>query len=90
MKNTKSSSTEKQRPPPSRLIDARIKELETAGAEVRVYRGDVADRASLAGVLEAIRAAQPPLRGIVHAASAIDDGLASEIDIAQLQAVLRH
>ena len=36
--------------------DARIGELEAAGAEVRVYRGDVADRASLAGVLEAIRA----------------------------------
>ncbi|MGA7865500.1 MAG: SDR family NAD(P)-dependent oxidoreductase [Stellaceae bacterium] len=68
---------------------ARIEELEAAGAEVRVYRADVADRASLAGVLEAIRAAQPPLRGIVHAASAIDDGLASEIEIERLQAVLR-
>jgi phthiocerol/phenolphthiocerol synthesis type-I polyketide synthase C len=69
--------------------DARIGELEAAGAEVRVYRGDVADRASLAEVLEAIRAVQPPLRGIVHAASAIDDGLASEVEIARLQAVLR-
>ena len=69
--------------------DARIGELEAAGAEVHVYRGDVADRASLAGVLEAIRAVQSPLRGIVHAASAIDDGLASEVEIARLQAVLR-
>ena len=69
--------------------DARIEELEAAGAEVHVYRGDVADQASLAGVLEAIRAVQPPLRGIVHAASAIDDGLASEIEIARLQGVLR-
>ena len=69
--------------------DARVRELEAVGAEVRVYRGDVADRASLAGVLDAIRAAQPPLRGIVHAASAIDDGLASEVEIARLQAVLR-
>jgi NADPH:quinone reductase-like Zn-dependent oxidoreductase/NAD(P)-dependent dehydrogenase (short-subunit alcohol dehydrogenase family)/acyl carrier protein len=69
--------------------DTRLRELEAAGAEVRVYCGDVADRASLAGVLEAIRATQPPLRGIVHAASAIDDGLASEVEIARLQAVLR-
>jgi NAD(P)-dependent dehydrogenase (short-subunit alcohol dehydrogenase family)/acyl carrier protein len=69
--------------------DARIGELKAAGAEVFVYRGDVADRASLGGVLEAIRAGQPPLRGIVHAASAIDDGLASEIDTARLQTVLR-
>ena len=69
--------------------DARIGELEGAGAEVRVYRGDVADRASLAGALQAIRAVHPPLRGVVHAASAIDDGLASEVEIERLQAVLR-
>ena len=43
--------------------------------------GDVADRGSLGGVLDAIRANQPPLRGVVHAASAIDDGLAADIDV---------
>ena len=68
--------------------DARVKELEAAGADVRVYPCDAADRASLAGVLEAIRASQPPLRGIVHAASAIDDGLATEIDLARVRPIL--
>jgi phthiocerol/phenolphthiocerol synthesis type-I polyketide synthase C len=68
--------------------EARVRELEAAGADVRIYRGDVADRASLAGVLDAIRANQPPLRGVVHAASAVDDGLASEIDVARAQTVL--
>src|SRR5205814_1761121 len=72
-----------------RGCDARIGELEATGAEVRVYRGDVADRASLAEVLEAIRAIHPPLRGIVHAASAIDDGLACGVEFARLQTVLR-
>jgi acyl transferase domain-containing protein/NADPH:quinone reductase-like Zn-dependent oxidoreductase/acyl carrier protein len=67
---------------------ARIQELEAAGAEVRVYRADVTDRASLARVLDAIRAVQPPLCGIVHAASAVDDGLASELEQSRLQAVL--
>jgi NAD(P)-dependent dehydrogenase (short-subunit alcohol dehydrogenase family)/acyl carrier protein len=69
--------------------EARISELEAAGAEVRVYTGDVSDRESLAAALEAIRAAQPPLRGVLHAASAIDDGLASEVEIARLEAVIR-
>jgi NADPH:quinone reductase-like Zn-dependent oxidoreductase/short-subunit dehydrogenase/acyl carrier protein len=78
-----------RRGPATPGCEARVGELEAAGAEVRVYRGDVADRASLAAVLAEIRAAQPPLRGIVHAASAIDDGLASEVEIARLQAVLR-
>jgi phthiocerol/phenolphthiocerol synthesis type-I polyketide synthase C len=78
-----------RRGPATPGCEARVRELEAAGAAVRVYRGDVADRGSLTAVLEAIRAAQPPLRGIVHAASAIDDGLASEIESARLQVVLR-
>jgi NAD(P)-dependent dehydrogenase (short-subunit alcohol dehydrogenase family)/acyl carrier protein len=69
--------------------EARLRELEAAGAQVRVYRGDVADRDSLVGILDAIRASQPPLCGIVHAASAIDDGLAAEIELARVGPILR-
>jgi phthiocerol/phenolphthiocerol synthesis type-I polyketide synthase C len=69
--------------------EARVRDLEAAGAEVRVYQGDVADRSSLAAILNVIRATQPPLRGIVHAASAIDDGLASDIDTARVRPIFR-
>jgi phthiocerol/phenolphthiocerol synthesis type-I polyketide synthase C len=68
---------------------ARVGALEAAGAEVRVYRGDVADRACLAAVLEQIRATQPPLRGVVHAASAIDDRLAGDIELVTIEPILR-
>jgi phthiocerol/phenolphthiocerol synthesis type-I polyketide synthase C len=68
---------------------SRVAELEAAGAQVRVYHGDVTDRGSLAAVLGAIRASQLPLRGIVHAASAISDALASEIDLAQVAAIMQ-
>ena len=68
---------------------ARVRELEDAGADVRVYRCDVANGAALAEVLDAIRASQPPLRGIVHAASAIDDGLAEEIEPDRARTVFR-
>jgi phthiocerol/phenolphthiocerol synthesis type-I polyketide synthase C len=68
--------------------EAKVRELEAAGADVRVYRSDIADRASLAGVLDAIRAGQPPLRGIVHAASTVDDSLASELAPSRARAVL--
>ncbi|HYC26288.1 MAG TPA: SDR family NAD(P)-dependent oxidoreductase, partial [Roseiarcus sp.] len=67
---------------------ARVAALEAAGAEVCVYRGDVADRTSLAAVLDQIRAVQPPLRGVVHAASAIDDRLAGDIDLAAIEPIL--
>jgi phthiocerol/phenolphthiocerol synthesis type-I polyketide synthase C len=69
--------------------EGRVRELEGAGAEIRIFRGDVARCDSLAAVLDSIRATQRPLRGIVHAAAAIDDGLAAEMDVARLQAVLR-
>jgi phthiocerol/phenolphthiocerol synthesis type-I polyketide synthase C len=77
-----------RRGPATPGCDARVRELEATGAEVRTYQGDVADRASLAAILAAIRANQPPLRGVVHAASTIEDSLAADIDLAHIQRVL--
>src|SRR6516162_7746336 len=68
--------------------EARVKELEASGAEVRVYKGDVADRKALATILDMIRANQPPLRGVVHAASAIEDGFAVDIDLARVAPIM--
>ncbi|HJU19597.1 MAG TPA: SDR family NAD(P)-dependent oxidoreductase, partial [Stellaceae bacterium] len=67
----------------------RVAELETAGAAIGVYRADVADAASLAAALAAIRAKGPPLRGVVHAAALIEDGFAADIDRARAEPVLR-
>jgi acyl transferase domain-containing protein/acyl carrier protein len=67
----------------------RVAELQASGAEVAVCRGDVADRASLAAVLDRIRATLPPLCGVVHAASAIDDRLTADLDPAGIAGVLR-
>ena len=69
--------------------EERVAELKAIGAEARIYRADVADRASLAAVLDHIRATQPPLRGVVHAASAIEDRLTADIDPAGVDRVLR-
>jgi acyl transferase domain-containing protein/NADPH:quinone reductase-like Zn-dependent oxidoreductase/acyl carrier protein len=68
--------------------EARVKELKASGAEVHVYQGNVADRESLVTVLDAIRASKPPLRGIVHAASAIEDGFAADIDFARVAPIM--
>jgi phthiocerol/phenolphthiocerol synthesis type-I polyketide synthase C len=64
-------------------------ELRALGADVRVYATDVADAALLEVVLDDIRRSQPPLRGLVHAASAIADALASELDEAGIAGLLR-
>ena len=67
----------------------RIAELRGLGAEVSVHAGDVADPASLAAVLDKIRAERPPLRGVVHAASVIADALVAELDGIDLPSILR-
>ena len=53
-----------------------VRELEALGARVTVAAVDVADLAGLAAVLRAIPA-ELPLRGVVHAAGVLDDGVLS-------------
>jgi NADPH:quinone reductase-like Zn-dependent oxidoreductase/acyl carrier protein len=67
----------------------RAAELRALGAEVGVYAGDVADRTSLAAVLDQIRATHPPLRGVVHAASAVGDALVGELDGSEVAGILK-
>jgi NADPH:quinone reductase-like Zn-dependent oxidoreductase/acyl carrier protein len=52
-----------------------IAALEQAGARVVVAPADVADRRQLAELLARIDADLPPVRGVVHAAGVLDDGL---------------
>jgi NAD(P)-dependent dehydrogenase (short-subunit alcohol dehydrogenase family)/acyl carrier protein len=66
----------------------RASELRALGAEVLTCAGDVADLDSLGAVLDRIRAEQPPLRGVIHAASAIEDALISELNETNIAGVL--
>jgi acyl transferase domain-containing protein/acyl carrier protein/protein-L-isoaspartate O-methyltransferase len=52
-----------------------IRGLESAGARVLVEQVDVARRLDLAGVLERVAAVLPPVRGVLHAAGVLDDGV---------------
>ena len=51
---------------------------------------DVADERGLSGFLDAFRAeGWPPIRGVVHAAGVLQDGLLVQLDAAALNAVMR-
>jgi hypothetical protein len=52
-----------------------LSKLEQAGARVLATRADVANQEDMVRVLEEINASWPPLRGIVHAAGVLDDGI---------------
>jgi acyl transferase domain-containing protein/acyl carrier protein len=76
----------------SRLADRvrAIQELEALGASVHLASVDVADEGQLRAFLDQFGAeGWPPIRGVVHAAGILQDGLLSQLDSAALNTVLR-
>jgi acyl carrier protein len=67
-----------------------IRELESLGACVHLASVDVAAEGELSGFLDEFRAeGWPPIRGVVHAAGVLQDGLMVQLDAAALSTVLR-
>jgi phthiocerol/phenolphthiocerol synthesis type-I polyketide synthase C len=66
------------------VIDA----LERTGAQVVVARADVTQEEQVASVLASVSSSMPPLRGIIHAAGILDDGLLVNLDQERLSAVM--
>ncbi|WP_037837585.1 KR domain-containing protein, partial [Streptomyces sp. NRRL F-5650] len=62
-----------------------VGELVGLGAEVRVVGCDVADRAAAEELIAGI----PGLRGVVHAAGALDDGVVTGLTAERLVSVMR-
>jgi acyl transferase domain-containing protein/aryl carrier-like protein len=60
---------------PSSDVAVSIHEMTQAGAEIRVFNADVGDTVALQTVFDSIRTGMPRLRGIVHAAGVLDDGV---------------
>ncbi|MBI3243488.1 MAG: SDR family NAD(P)-dependent oxidoreductase [Chloroflexi bacterium] len=52
-----------------------LDELELAGAKVIVAQADVSDRDQVEKVLAGIKQSMPPLRGVIHSAGVLDDGV---------------
>ena len=69
------------RRPPNGPAGETIAAIRERGVAVAAVQGDVADRASLAAALRAIPADFPPLRGVVHAAGVLADGLLFDMDL---------
>lgn len=67
-----------------------IRELEAMGASVHLAAVDVADKGALRFFLDGFRSeGWPPIRGVVHAAGILHDGLLTQLDSATLESVLR-
>jgi acyl carrier protein len=62
--------------------------MEKDGARVVVARADVADPEQMAAVLRTIDESLPPLRGVIHAAGVLDDGILLQMDASRLRSVM--
>ncbi|MEO6696060.1 MAG: SDR family NAD(P)-dependent oxidoreductase, partial [Ignavibacteria bacterium] len=52
-----------------------VKEIESAGVKIEIHRSDVSDKKDLEKVLKHISKGSHPLKGIIHSAGVLDDGV---------------
>lgn len=64
-----------------------IEEIERAGALTHVFRADASDEAALRNVIAQVTA-QRPLRGVIHAAMVLKDGMFEQLDHDSFEAVM--
>jgi NADPH:quinone reductase-like Zn-dependent oxidoreductase/thioesterase domain-containing protein/acyl carrier protein len=69
---------------PSADVEQTLNSIRERGSKIIVVRGDVADAESLAGALAQLPKTGPPLRGIIHAAGVLADGIMTEMTLEQL------
>jgi len=65
-----------------------LEQLEKAGVSVNAVKCDVTDRQSLTDVFKNAALSMPPVRGVIHAAMVISDGLIRNMSRQQLHQVL--
>ncbi|WP_226931306.1 SDR family NAD(P)-dependent oxidoreductase [Parafrankia sp. CH37] len=73
---------------PDAAATARLDSLRGRGVRVETRQVDVADAAALTAALTELRAALPPLRGVVHAAGLLDDATILTLRPEQAERVL--
>lgn len=73
---------------PNAEAQQKIAALRARGVEVQSFQADVTDRQAVADLLAAIQAHMPPLRGLVHAAGLLDDGLLNTMSWPQFRKAL--
>ncbi len=73
---------------PSFEVKSQLRELERSGARVVVAQADVSDYEQVARALAEIEQSPWPLRGIIHAAGVLDDGILQQLDWQRFKRVM--
>lgn len=68
---------------------AAVRSMQEQGVRVRVAQVDVSDGGHVAALFAALAHEMPVVRGVMHAATALDDGLLNQLDRTRFEAVMR-
>jgi myxalamid-type polyketide synthase MxaB len=60
-------------------VRSQLEQLELTGAKVVVAQADLSDYSQAAQLLASLEQSSPPLRGIIHAAGVLDDGVLKQL-----------
>lgn len=66
-----------------------IAQLEAKGAKVTIAQADIGNRQQVESLLAKIQSLLPPLRGIIHAAGILDDGILSQLTWQRFEKVMQ-
>lgn len=73
---------------PTSEAETRLAEIREMGTEVVVARADISDLAQLGPLFASFDSDGPPLRGVVHCAMVLDDGVLSQLDASRFARVM--
>lgn len=73
---------------PTAEAEAAIEALRGTGVEVLVRSLDIGDEAAVRALLDEIAASGAPLRGLIHSAGVLDDGLSKDLGAERFERVL--
>ena len=65
-----------------------IAEMLRSGKIVKIFKADVSESDQLAEIFDDIKVSMPPLKGIIHSAGVLDDGLISELNYEKFKNVM--
>jgi acyl carrier protein len=67
---------------------AAIARMEAKGAQITVFQADISILSQTKAVVDKIQAVLPPLKGIIHAAGILDDGILTQLDWKRFEKVM--
>ncbi|NES24110.1 MAG: SDR family NAD(P)-dependent oxidoreductase [Symploca sp. SIO3E6] len=73
---------------PSEMARETIEKLEQAGSKISVLSGDISEEQDAVRIINQIQDSLPPLKGVIHAAGVLDDGLVQNLSWQQFTKVM--